>query len=81
MSENDFFIKLVEVLSGSPSLFASIAFGALLLKKYIINGSIKAFLDIKRQELLSLSSMEKSLVSISERQEKLFLELSKKVLS
>lgn len=81
MSENDFFIKLVEVLSGSPSLFASIAFGALLLKKYVINGSIKAFLDIKRQELLSLSSMEKSLVSIVERQEKLFLELSKKVLS
>lgn len=81
MSESDFFLKLTEILSGSPSLFASIAFGALLLKKYVINGSIKAYLDIKRQELLSLASVERSLVSIIDRQEKLYSELSKKVSS
>lgn len=81
MSENDFLLKLVDILSDSPSLFASIAFGALLLKKYVINGSIKAFLDIKRQELLSLASVERSLVCIIDRQEKLYSELSKKVSS
>lgn len=81
MSESDFFLKLVEILSGSPSLFASIAFGALLLKKYVINGSIKAFLDIKHQELLSLASVERSLVSIVDRLEKLYSEFSKKVSS
>lgn len=81
MTESDFFLKLAEILSGSPSLFASIAFGALLLKKYIINGSIRAYLDIKRQELLSLASVERSLVSIIERQEQLYFELSKKVSS
>lgn len=81
MNENDFFLKLVEILSGSPSLFTSIAFGAFLLKKYVINGSIKALLDIKRQELLSLASVERSLVSIIDRQEKLYSELSKKVSS
>lgn len=81
MNEGEFFIKLTEILSGSPSLFASITFGALLLKKYVINGSIKEFLDIKRQELLSLGAVEKSLVDIIDRQEKLYSELSKKVLS
>lgn len=81
MTESEFFIKLVEILSGSPSLFASIAFGALLLKKYVINGSITAFLDVKRQELATLDAVEKSLVGIIDRQEKLYSELSKKVLS
>lgn len=81
MNESEFFIKLAEILSGSPSLFASVTLGALLLKKYVINGSIKAFLDIKRQELLSLGAIEKSLVGLIDLQEKLYSELSKKVLS
>lgn len=82
MNDKDFFFKLfVEILNGSPSLFALIAFGALLLKKYVINGSIKAYLDIKRQELASLSTIEKSLVGIVDRQEEMYAEFLRSISS
>lgn len=81
MTESEFFIRLAEILSGSPSLFASIVFGAFLLKKYVINGSVNAFLDIKRQELASLDSIKKSLIGIIDCQEKIYSELSEKVSS
>lgn len=72
MSENDFFLKLVEILSGSPSLFASIAFGALLLKKYIINGNLVKYFDLKSREVDSLDALKQALSQVIQSQQRLY---------
>lgn len=72
MTESEFFLKLVEILSGSPSIFASIAFGALLLKKYIINGNLVKYFDFKSREVDSLDALKQSLFQVLQLQQKLY---------
>jgi len=76
--DNQLIIELVKVLSGSPSAFLSIILAAILLKRYVINGSFKRFLDIKEQEIKILSCLEGSLLRIISEQEKLLEVVEKK---
>ena len=72
MPENDLLLEIAKLLSGSPSVWVSILLAGVVLKKYVINGSIKSFLDLKQQEVKSLTSLETGLEKIIEEQQKLY---------
>lgn len=59
---------------GLLSVFAA----AILLKKYVINGSINRFFEYMRQENESLNELRIALVSVIAQQERLNEELSKR---
>ena len=72
MQENELLLEIAKLLSGSPSVWVSIVLAGVVLKKYVINGSIKMFLDLKQQEVKSLASLESGLEKIIEEQRKLY---------
>ena len=72
MPENDLLLEIAKLLSGSPSVWVSIVLAGVVLKKYVINGSIKSFLDLKQQEVKSLTSLETGLEKIIQEQQKLY---------
>ena len=72
MHENDLLLEIAKLLSGSPSVWVSIMLAGVVLKKYVINGSVKTFLDMKEREVKSLGSLEKSLEKVIEEQQKLY---------
>ena len=72
MGENEVLLELVKMLSGSPSIWVSIMLAGVVLKKYVINGSIKAFLLLKEQEVKSLNALESGLKEIIQEQQKLY---------
>jgi len=76
--DNQLFLEIVKILSGSPSAFMSIILAAILLKRYVINGSLKRFLDLKEQEIKSLSCLEVSVLRVISEQEKLLEAIEKK---
>lgn len=51
MQENELIVEIIKILSGSLSLLVLVAFGALLLKKYIIIGKLIASMLLKLYEL------------------------------
>lgn len=72
MPENELMLEIAKLLSGSPSVWVSIMLAGVVLKKYVINGSIRNFLTLKEQEVKSLGSLEKSLEKVIEEQQKLY---------
>lgn len=72
MQENELLIEVVKILSGSPSLLVSVAFGALLLKKYIINGSMVKYFDLKSREVDNLDALNQALSQVIQSQHKLY---------
>lgn len=72
MQENELLLEIAKLLSGSPSVWVSIVLAGVVLKKYVINGSIKMFLDLKQQEVKSLSALETSLEKVIDEQRKLY---------
>lgn len=72
MPENELLLEIAKLLSGSPSVWVSIVLAGVVLKKYVINGSIKSFLDLKQQEVKSLTSLETGLEKIIQEQQKLY---------
>lgn len=71
MAENEVLTELLRLLSGSPSTWVSILLAAVLLKKYVINGTIIKFLDLKEKEVKSLSMLESGLSAVLLEQQKL----------
>ena len=76
LSEKEFLEMILEFFKGGGLL--SVLAAAILLKRYVINGSFNRFFDYKRQEIESLNEIRKGLVSVISRQEKLNEELSKR---
>ena len=74
LSEKEFLEMILEFFKGGGLL--SVFAAAILLKRYVINGSVNRFFDYKRQEIDSLSELRKGLVAIIEQQEKLYSILS-----
>lgn len=72
MGENDLILEIAKLLSGSPSVWVSIVLAGVVLKKYVINGSIKTFLDLKDKEVKSLANLEQSLSKVIDEQQKLY---------
>lgn len=72
MHENDLLLEIAKLLSGSPSVWVSIMLAGVVLKKYVLNGSVKTFLDMKEREVKSLGALEKSLEKVIEEQQKLY---------
>ena len=72
MPDNQFFLEMVKLLSGSPSIWVSILLAGVVLKKYVINGSLRMFLDLKNKEVTSLAMLEQSLEKVIEEQQKLY---------
>ena len=72
MPENELLLEIAKLLSGSPSVWVSIVLAGVVLKKYVINGSIKSFLDLKQQEVKSLTLLETGLEKIIQEQQKLY---------
>lgn len=72
MQDNDLIIEIAKLLSGSPSVWVSILLAGVVLKKYVINGSIKTFLEMKEREVKSLAALEASLSKVIEEQQKLY---------
>lgn len=72
MGENEVLLEIVKMLSGSPSIWVSIVLAGVVLKKYVINGSIKSFLLLKEQEVKSLNALESGLEKIIQEQQKLY---------
>ena len=72
MNENQFMLEIAKILSGSPSIWLSILLAGVVLKKYVINGSIKSFLEIKEREVKSLTALETGLEKIIEEQRRLY---------
>ena len=72
MGENDLILEIAKLLSGSPSVWVSILLAGVVLKKYVINGSIKNFLSLKEQEVKSLQALESNLEKVIEEQRKLY---------
>lgn len=72
MPENELMLEIAKLLSGSPSVWVSIMLAGVVLKKYVINGSIRNFLTLKEQEVKSLGSLGKSLEKVIEEQQKLY---------
>ena len=76
LSEKEFLEMILEFFKGGGLL--SVFAAAILLKKYVINGSISRFFDYKRQEIDSLNELRKGLMSVIAQQERLNEELSKR---
>ena len=72
MQENELVLEIAKLLSGSPSVWVSILLAGVVLKKYVINGSIRTFLELKDKEVKSLASLETSLEKVIEEQQKLY---------
>lgn len=72
MGENEVLLEIAKLLSGSPSVWVSIVLAGVVLKKYVINGSIKHYLMLKEQEVKSLSALEGNLEKVIEEQRKLY---------
>lgn len=72
MAENDLILEIAKLLSGSPSVWASILLAGVVLKKYVINGSIKHFLALKEQEVKSLAALESNLNKVIQEQQRLY---------
>jgi hypothetical protein len=72
MGENDLILEIAKLLSGSPSVWVSILLAGVVLKKYVINGSIKTFLDLKDREVKSLNALEANLEKVIAEQQKLY---------
>lgn len=72
MSESDLILEVAKVLSGSPSTWLSILLAGVVLKKYVINGTIQKFLVLKEREVSSLAALESSLARVIEEQERLY---------
>lgn len=72
MQENDLLLEMAKLLSGSPSAWLSILLAGVVLKKYVINGSIRTFLELKDREVKHLASLESSLEKVVEEQQKLY---------
>lgn len=76
MNEKEFLEMILEFFKGGGLL--SVLAAAILLKRYIINGSINRFFEYKLQEIEVLNELRKVLVSVVAQQEKLHEELSKR---
>ena len=72
MQENELLLEIVKLLSGSPSIWVSIVLAGVVLKKYVINGSIKSFLELKEREVKSLTALESGIEKIIEEQRRLY---------
>ena len=72
MGENDLILEIAKLLSGSPSVWVSIVLAGVVLKKYVINGSIKTFLELKDREVKSLNALEANLEKVIAEQQKLY---------
>lgn len=72
MHENELLLEIAKLLSGSPSVWVSILLAGVVLKKYVINGSIKHYLMLKEQEVKSLSALKGNLEKVIEEQRKLY---------
>ena len=72
MQENDLLLEIAKLLSGSPSVWVSIVLAGVVLKKYVINGSIKTFLELKDREVKSLNALEVNLEKVIAEQQKLY---------
>lgn len=72
MQENELIVEIIKILSGSPSLLLSVSFGALLLKKYIINGNMAKYFALKAREVDSLDALKQALSQVIQSQEKLY---------
>ena len=63
---------LNELLKTGNNGLLLLIFGAWLIKRYIINGSITRFFTLKEQEIKSLSMLETSLEDVIKGQQKLY---------
>ena len=72
MQENELLLEIAKLLSGSPSVWVPIVLAGVVLKKYVINGSIRSLLDLKQQEVKILAALESGLEKIIEEQRKLY---------
>ena len=61
-----------ELLKTGNNGLLLLMFGAWLIKRYIINGSITRFFSLKEQEIKSLSLLETSLEEVIHEQQKLY---------
>lgn len=70
MNEKEWLLMLFDFLKGGGllSVFAS----AILLKRYIINGSVNRFFALKEAEIKSLSDLREGLSGVLIHQEKLY---------
>lgn len=69
MTEKELLTMLFDFLKSGGLL--SIAAAAVLLKKYVINGSVNRFFDMKQKEIEALEALRGGLLSVIEHQEKL----------
>ena len=76
LSEKEFLEMILEFFKGGGLL--SVFAAAILLKKYIINGSVNRFFDYKLQEIELLNELRNGLVSVIAQQERLNEEFSKR---
>ena len=59
MSENEFLSMLFDFLRGGG--LVSVLAAAILLKKYVINGTVHRFFDLKEKEFAALGELRKDL--------------------
>ena len=72
MGENDLILEIAKLLSGSTSVWVSIVLAGVVLKKYVINGSIRHFLELKEQEVKLLVALESNLNRVIQEQQRLY---------
>lgn len=72
MTDYELILALAKMFSGSPSTWLSILLAGVVLKKYVINGTINKFLALKEREVVSLACLEASLTRVIQEQERLF---------
>ena len=67
MSENEFLRMLFDFLRSGG--LVSVLAAAILLKKYVINGSFNRFCSLKEKEVQELSTLRENLLKVVENQE------------
>lgn len=76
MSEKELLTMLFDFLKSGG--LVSVVAAAVLLKKYVINGSINRFFEMKQKEIESLEALRGGLLSVISHQEKLNENLEKR---
>lgn len=76
MSEKEWLTLLFDFLKSGG--LVSVVAAAVLLKKYVINGTVNRFFEMKQKEIEALEALRGGLLSVIEHQEKLNENLEKR---
>lgn len=78
MNETDFYLAIKPYLPNLPMIILSILYAAILLKKYVINGTTQRYFQEEKRNRNVMRKILTSLVNVEKRQEEFFVTMAER---